>query len=191
MSFKSIKLAITLIIGLISVPNVWAATCGNFILNADPHSSGSITCAGTNSGNIHYKSGTNVVESPSGTTLFSNVIDLSGEVTGLYDRAPNVGGFGTFNIMASVWNTWDSVYLALKQGNQKKGGGYALFLLTKTVDSGTWHTAPGNGTRLSHYLAFGGMPASFHEEVPIPAAIWLFGSAFVGLLGIARKNKIQ
>lgn len=191
MSFKSIKLTIALITGLISLPNAWAATCGNFILNADPGSSGSITCARTNAGNIHYQSGTNVVESPSGTTLFTNVTDLSSKVTGLYDGAPNVGGFGTFNIMSNVWSTWDSVYLALKQGNEKNGGGYALFLLTKAVDSGTWHTAPGNGTGLSHYLVFGGTPASFHEEVPIPAAMWLFGSAFAALLGIARKNKVQ
>jgi len=36
---------------------------------------------------------------------------------------------------------------------------------------------------LSHYLYSGDV-----SEVPLPAAVWLFGSAFAGLMGVARKR---
>jgi len=39
---------------------------------------------------------------------------------------------------------------------------------------------------LSHYLYSGDVSAV--PAVPIPAAAWLFGSAFLGLMGVARKR---
>jgi len=36
---------------------------------------------------------------------------------------------------------------------------------------------------LSHYIYSGDV-----SEVPLPAAVWLFGSAFAGLMGVARKR---
>lgn len=164
-------------LGLVSASGSWAATCGNFTMNADAGSTGSISCT-TNSGNIHYQGSNNVVESPSGNVLFSGVTDLTGSVSGIFNNAPKVGGFGAFSVASSVWNTWDSIYIALKQGN-----GYGLFLLTKTISSGTWKTGPGSGTGLSHYLAFGAVSA-----VPVPGAVWLFGSALAGLVVAARRK---
>ncbi len=38
--------------------------------------------------------------------------------------------------------------------------------------------------------AFGGLdPAPFPAPVPLPAAVWLFGSGLLGLIGIAKKRK--
>ena len=178
------RITMFLILFLMSASNAWAATCGKFTLNADPGSTGSVTCS-TNSGNIHYQGSNNVVESPSGIVLFSGVTDLTGSISGIYNNAPrNSSNFGTFSILANVWDSWDSIYLALKQGN-----GYGLFLLSKSITTGTWHTAPGKGTGLSHYLAFGGTPAT--TEVPLPAAFWLFGSAVAGLMGAFKKRSKQ
>lgn len=180
MNSKLFFMAALLGLGLISVPGAWAATCGNFTLNAGAGSTGSVSCT-TSSGNIHFV-GSDVRQDPGGIKLFSGVTDLSGSVSGIFNNAPRVGGFGAFSIASNVWDKWDSIYIALKQGN-----GYGLFLLTATINSGKWKTAPGNGTGLSHYLAFGGKPSDV-SEVPVPAAVWLFGSALAGLVGTARRK---
>jgi hypothetical protein len=39
---------------------------------------------------------------------------------------------------------------------------------------------------------FGGFNANFNanmSSVPVPAAVWLFGSGLLGLVGIARRKK--
>jgi hypothetical protein len=33
------------------------------------------------------------------------------------------------------------------------------------------------------------IPGKPLSQVPVPAAIWLFGSGIIGLIGLARKNK--
>lgn len=185
MNIKFCMMTALLGLGLISASGTWAASCGGFTMNADAGSTGSITCT-TNSGNIHYQGGNNVVESPSGNILFSGVTDLTSNISGVFNDAPKAAGFGTFNITPSVWDTWDSIFIALKQGN-----GYGLFELTEIINSGTWQTPNGNsgkfGTGLSHYIAFGGDPST-PNPVPVPAAVWLFGSALLGLVKAKRKS---
>jgi hypothetical protein len=50
-----------------------------------------------------------------------------------------------------------------------------------------------NGSILSYMLygqglvMFGGQVS----QVPVPAAVWLFGSALMGLGGVSRRNKLQ
>jgi hypothetical protein len=189
MNFKLFMMTAVLGLGLTSMTSSWGAFCdpvGNpsFIMNAAAGSTGTITCAATSSGNIHYV-GNDVRQDPGAITLFTNVTDLSSSVTGLFNNAPKVDGFGSFNITATVWDSWASIYVALKQGN-----GYGLFLITKDVTSGTWKTTPGSGTGLSHYLAFGGEELPPPSQVPVPAAVWLFGSAMAGLFGTSRRKSM-
>ncbi|NOU21105.1 MAG: VPLPA-CTERM sorting domain-containing protein, partial [Methyloglobulus sp.] len=33
-------------------------------------------------------------------------------------------------------------------------------------------------------------PANTGQQVPVPAAVWLFGSGLVGLMGLRRKSKL-
>ncbi|WP_027158895.1 hypothetical protein [Methylobacter luteus] len=163
--------------------NVQAATCGNFEMNAASGSGTVLSCT-TEDKNIEIQGGNNVVTNPGQDTLFTNVTDLTGSITGITPNAPqDANGFGTFSIDASIWDSWDSIYIGLKQGNA-----YGLFLLTEAVFSGTWKTAPGGGTGLSHYIAFGGDPGPAPDPVPVPAAVWLFGSGLLGLIGAARRK---
>jgi len=167
--------------------NVQAATCdpqgkSSFTLEASEGSTGVISCYKTEGKNIHFQNDDVVVSEPGGpnSVLFADVIDLTDSVFGLKDK-----GDGTFEIEASVWDYWDSIYIGLKQGK-----GYGLFLLTESIFSGTWKTAPGKGNGLSHYLAFGGDAATPDTpDVPVPAALWLFGSGLAGLIGaVCRKS---
>ena len=47
----------------------------------------------------------------------------------------------------------------------------------------------GTPAGLTSYVTDGFVYASLVSTVPIPAAIWLFGSGFIGLVGIARRKK--
>ena len=46
-------------------------------------------------------------------------------------------------------------------------------------------TATGQGAGFSHSSEFGRIPA-----VPVPAAVWLFGTALIGFIGISRRTKV-
>ena len=57
----------------------------------------------------------------------------------------------------------------------------ACLQAAQSVFSGTWST-PG-GKELSHL--------SFYNSgvVPVPAAVWLFGSGLIGLIAVARRKQ--
>ncbi len=184
MNFKTFFIALSLIF----TSSAWAATSPNgFTLNAASGSTGTITLANWGLGNAELQ-GNDVNEVGNPVPLYSNVTDLSSQVTGLVN-----GGANTFQVATSVWDNWESIFIGLKQADGKKSGigGYAIFELTREILSGTWSTPSGQsgqfGTGLSHYFAFGGelKPPS---EVPVPAAVWLFGSAFAGMFGLRRKH---
>jgi hypothetical protein len=43
----------------------------------------------------------------------------------------------------------------------------------------------GTGGAISHVAIFGGV-----SEIPVPAAVWLFGTALIGFVGMSRKTKV-
>lgn len=168
----------------------WAATVAGFTMIADTGSSGVIDQDKVIYGqkNIQLNNG-NVVQinGKNKTVLFENVVDLSASVSGLTpNNNPINGAFGTFTIAQNVWDNWNTIYIGLKQADA-----FAIFELTNSILSGRWQTPSGNsgnyGNGLSHYIAFGGelKPPS---EVPVPAAVWLFGSAIAGMVGFTRKK---
>lgn len=166
-------------LSFVSTQPALATTCDNFTMNGSAGSTGAITCT-FGSGNITLEN--NIVKQIDGatkSTLFTGVIDISANLHGLTNNAPVNSGFGAFSVDSSVWDNWGSIYVGLKQGNE-----FGLFKLTNAIDAGTWSTAPGLGTGLSHYIAFGGTPSA----VPVPAAVWLFGSAMFGLVVTRRKQ---
>lgn len=87
---------------------------------------------------------------------------------------------GSFTIAEDVWKNWKSIYLVIKQGTN-----WGVFLVASVVTQGTYYTVPGSGTGYSHYFAVGGDVA---PAVPVPAAVWLFGSGIVGLMAVARRR---
>lgn len=49
---------------------------------------------------------------------------------------------------------------------------------------GFWDAGPGS---ISHVAIFGGEAV---PQIPVPAAIWLFGTALIGFVGMSRKTKV-
>jgi len=60
-------------------------------------------------------------------------------------------------------------------------------LMTATLDVETWAAAGATGTISAGSNIVGSY--SVISAVPIPAAVWLFGSGLLGLAGIARRKK--
>ncbi len=91
-------------------------------------------------------------------------------------------------------------------GNTPIGNAYFTFAFDKTTMNGvlgdmvyadctaggmmgqfcmTGHSLPGGGTMAGAPLSLEITPVS---AVPVPAAVWLFGSALAGLMGVSRKR---
>lgn len=83
--------------------------------------------------------------------------------------------------------------------NIQAGGGFSAYWTgTESVDNtdNTWHFffEDGDQAGVNKSLnAFNGRAWAVHEgnvsAVPVPAAVWLFGSGLLGLIGIARRKK--
>ncbi len=77
----------------------------------------------------------------------------------------------------------------------------AVFLVNRNIDSLDVHTGFGAGFRASDFglrnsnadtLTYAVWSNHSVSEVPVPAAIWLLGSGFLGLFGMRnRKNTLQ
>jgi hypothetical protein len=51
------------------------------------------------------------------------------------------------------------------------------------------YTSDKGGSIVAAYNAGGGDP--FPSAVPVPAAVWLFGSGLLGLVGLASRRKLK
>lgn len=80
------------------------------------------------------------------------------------------------------WNVDDSEVL---DGGACKSSTFnlACLLAAQHTTSGDWHT-PGNKS-LSHITFYNS------GVVPVPAAVWLFGSGLLGLVGVARRRRVH
>jgi hypothetical protein len=136
--------------------------------------------------NAQYSVGTvpvildnNILELPTGSQDFT---PLSNFLSGTFDS----GTSGTFEFLIGSANP---LWLVLKTGGGQNDPYWFAFQLTG-VTIGTevsWALhgdTPLNG--LSNTHLFG---SDF--VVPLPAAAWLFGSGLLGLLGIARRRKVE
>jgi hypothetical protein len=71
--------------------------------------------------------------------------------------------------LRATYDADNSVYLFINVG------GVVLIQANEMCDGTCQAVAAGSWTRTS--------------VIPIPAAVWLFGSGFIGLIGVARRNK--
>lgn len=117
---------------------------------------------------------------------FMDVYDWNNQITGAYDgtalalQAPlnNRTGTdaawrlrGTIDMTGSMWDGVDTLRLDL------------VNTLTATGNSGTaWIEKLSSGAGLDVSI--------LTTPVPVPAAVWLFGSGLLGLLGIAKRRQI-
>ncbi len=112
--------------------------------------------------------------------------------TGTVDDPFSSGTF-TVNGLSATGN--GEILVVLKDGN-RSGSVYHWYLFLGKVGGdlmGEWDTTePFGGKNLSHMTVYeigvtdnGGPP----QLIPVPAAVWLFGSGLLGLVGVARRKK--
>ena len=74
-------------------------------------------------------------------------------------------------------------------GLTNAGGVVDLYTAGGTDGEGICATAACDPTGAGAVSAFRGFAGGSVSAVPIPAAAWLFGSAILGLFGIARRKR--
>ncbi len=68
------------------------------------------------------------------------------------------------------------------------GGDFNIFASTVGAPSGTWYfTLTTNGGAGDQMLVTSIAPSS----VPVPAAVWLFGTGIAGLMGMGKRRQLQ
>ena len=100
---------------------------------------------------------------------------------------------GTWNIDASLWDTYANIMIVLKDGVDTFITGY---LLVADSTSGTY-TSPfpgpnGNSKDISHASLYGegvGGGGGGGGNVPLPGAVYLFGTALAGLGVLGRRRR--
>ena len=90
-------------------------------------------------------------------------------------------GSGIKDESANPSFTSSAEYIMLKTGQAPNYG------LIRSLFAGNEFTFTqiATGTGLSHFTEFGTVSA-----VPVPAAVWLFGTALIGFIGFSRRTKV-
>lgn len=113
-----------------------------------------------------------------GKVEFPNTIDIENPGNGLevfYDAGNKSG-------------TWTSSKFTVDFITIKAGDGFVVYNVNSPeyiseYGSNGWSTALLGGKEVSHISFWG----KNNSAVPVPAAVWLFGSGIVGLVGVRRK----
>ena len=125
------------------------------------------------------------------------------------DSTGNVNG--TFSFDSSIWADNDEIIVVLKGGvtgsgdvvethgkktkhnnagkdnKPIKGVKWSAYLLEQDISEGFWifgHGSKGQLKDLSHLTIYG----SGSAVVPVPAAVWLFGSGLMALVAVSRRK---
>lgn len=131
----------------------------------------------------------------SGTTFGPGTYTIDtiqgGTYTGIEVGAGQVGGHILFN-----WNTAQDIDVVMVWDVTDNGDGTYDYFSSDPIVAGP--NAEPDGTRGVAMIdgAFPGFSANFDfttteapSAVPVPAAVWLFGSGLLGLVGVARRKK--
>ena len=89
---------------------------------------------------------------------------------------------GTFSFNASIWDSYNDVVIVLKGGGSTtdKTVKWSAYHLIDGVTNGYWvYDGVKELSHLSVYVA---------NPVPVPAAVWLFGSGLLGLIAASRRR---
>lgn len=169
-----------------------ATVCGSVSMTPDALSTGTIDCIAYGTNNISLDGSGGFTLAPSTQTVVGDLPDYDTVIDSGVSFNTSTGGF---TIESSIWNTWQSIYVAIKQASDPSGGGWGLFEISAIVTSGDYMTKLGctgdhcNFTDISHEFAIGGTPQGTVPPIPVPAAVWLFGSGLVGLIGLGQRRR--
>ena len=112
--------------------------------------------------------GVGSVEIDLGYSLFVDVVD----------NGPN--GYAAASIFATLSDAFDEIIVGVD--GIANGGDFASGVITLLVNVDDMGIAP-----YTDILTVGTTAAALAAPVPVPAAVWLFGSAVVGLFGARRR----
>lgn len=175
--------------GSVSNPNLWGFNWA-ITVNPDPYIDATLTITNNTSITKHFDF---LFTLPVGSPLASG--QMSGSLSGSFKDLNNSGSASLNNIN---WNGLidGSNAMSLFGGNFSCGGAGCIFNIG-TVSDGPLPSGPVN-TNIGTHLVFdlsAGDQASFtsHFEVvptvvPIPGAVWLFGSGLLGLGAFVRRR---
>jgi hypothetical protein len=93
---------------------------------------------------------------------------------------------GTFMFDSSFWDDNNEIVVVLKGGKTADGTKWSAYQLNQDVIEGFWIFGHGNKGQLkdlSHLTIYGSGNA-----VPVPAALWLFGSGLLALIAVSRRK---
>jgi hypothetical protein len=101
------------------------------------------------------------------------------ELLALFDPARTpVGNVNKIDVAGNGFST-SLQYFSIKQAND-------LFFFENTSGGTVTVSLEGNTENYSHWTEYG--PSV--SEVPVPAALWLFGTALVGFIGVSRRRNV-
>ena len=131
-----------------------------------------------------------------------------GAVSGDFALLNNNGGTGIITAADSSDFTFDGVWAKSWATPANSGGGDTVFGTLAGYNNGNlvWSVSTGLNGSYEFYAAQTGLIDELHlgfgnhflvddlslneaSVVPIPAAVWLFGSGLIGLVGVARRKK--
>lgn len=153
---------------------IWAVESGQ---NPFSSSQGALTLsAGTTALDIYYDVGTDDISYGYDFTLGINGFGSISNVGGGDSDLGNIFGTGWRQLGGSVYGVTDGEILA--------------FSFDFTADAGTSLLISGSYTD-SNFLdaAISSSTLASVSAVPVPAAVWLFGSGLIGLVGLAKRRK--
>jgi len=126
------------------------------------------------------------------TQLTGFVTNTSGSFMGAY-------GLGAYDFSEDIANMTDSQIAVGLNWNWNTANGVPVLAIFNCVTGICTGAATGEagyvfggmqtGPFIGSNILLNGTDSTYVSEVPVPAAIWLFGSGFLGLVGVARSRK--
>jgi hypothetical protein len=110
---------------------------------------------------------------------------LSGTNIGLFVDETSTG-VGTWSVNSGALDIFDRVVFILKAGNTFSSYLYAPGSDAGNSGSWSWTTSALEDKNLSHFSIY----TNEISPVPVPAAIWLFGTALLGFISMSRRTKV-
>ena len=116
-------------------------------------------------------------------------LDPAGTNIGLDVNPPAGATSGTWQVNSGALDAYARLVFILKIGNT-----FSAYLYEPGSDAGsigTWSAnsvtnSSGQVQNLSHFSIY----TSGVSPVPVPAAVWLFGTALIGFIGFSRRTKV-
>lgn len=159
----------------------------NFLWNVGSPESFTLTVTLDGSGNVLSGSftldGIVRLSGPPFTILYDGGTDVDGLITGQLTQFGWAGTGQNSGIIEMTWNTGDGIISDIY-------GSTGGMILSVNTGSGGSASFKGGKTFDANLLSDDWSGTAFGDVfVPVPAAVWLFGSALAGLMGFGRRRE--